>query len=323
VTSPDDLRTLFTRLSAELARHPALALAQAVALLDPVHYLNEDALDELLYYGYDEDRETLILAALSVARRCLPAAYVELVAGIRSGWDFNAVSKAFNAGLKRAYPYLDMPCLYDLVYGVPLDFVGLDLTDPDFPHQHPGYAAFLAEYFGLEAHEVPATRWLGAYRALDEGEVDAVRPLIRRLVASLIAADAQPWADMALTLMYLFGMTDNSLLDWPHEAYYEAGFEPLEWLPDRLALANEAAEQAAVVLAATRRTLDLLAADEAVSLTLKANIAALHAAERSTHVPDDLTLSWPRRVGPTDAGRRPAGGTGPDAAFLLVRDCFV
>ncbi|MGF1506037.1 MAG: hypothetical protein ACFB51_13040 [Anaerolineae bacterium] len=158
MTSPADLRTLFTRLSVELARHPVLALAQAVALLDPVHYLNEDALDDLLYYGYDEDRETLMLAALSIARRCLPAAYVDLVAGIRSGWDFNAVSKAFNAGLKHAYPYLNMPFLYDLVYGVPLDFIGLDLTNPDFMQLHPAYAAFLAEYLGLEVQHVPPTR---------------------------------------------------------------------------------------------------------------------------------------------------------------------
>jgi hypothetical protein len=37
---------------------------------------------------------------------------------------------------------------------------------------------------------------------------------------------------MALTLMYLFGITDNSLLDWPHDAYYEAGFEPLNGYVD-------------------------------------------------------------------------------------------
>jgi hypothetical protein len=323
MTTLAELQTAPALLMQAMQRDVALCLAQAAAWLDPVRFIDPDLVEDALYTGaYEEDPDSLTLYALTIARRCFPALYCELVEGLRAGWDFHQVEAAFSAGIRRTYPHIELESLYDLVYGVPLPFAGLDVTTPEFLDEHAGYAALLEEYFGLQPVTVPATRWREACPVIDESNFDAARPIVERLVRSLIAEDRQPCADLAFLLMYLFSCTGNSLLDFSINAYCEAGFEPLEWEPETLGVANEACRETVIVLDAVDRARKLLAEDEAISDALKANIAALKAAERKEHVCDNIALTWPEghRAGGAEPGA--PGDTGPDACLLFLRDCY-
>jgi hypothetical protein len=288
-----------------------------------VRFIDPDLVEDALYTGaYEEDPDSLTLYALAIARRCFPALYCELVEGLRAGWDFHQGEAAFSAGIRRTYPYIELESLYDLVYGVPLPFAGLDVTTPGFLDEHAGYAALLTDYFDLQPVTVPATRWREACPFIDESGFDAARPIMERLVRSLIAEDRQPFADLAFLLMYLFSCTGNNLLDFSLDAYCEAGFEPLEWEPESLGMANEACWETVIVLDAAERAMQLLAEDEAISNALKANIAALKAAGRKEDVCDNIALYWPEghQAGGVESGA--PGDTGPELALLLLRDCY-
>lgn len=317
MTTPAELKSAPALLAQAMQGDVTLSLALAAAWLDPLRFFEPGWGEEA--YGDEEDPDALCLYALGVARRCLPVTYCELVEGLRGGWGLRQVEGAFRAGLRRAYPHLELSSLEDLLYGVPLPFAGLEVASPDFLTEHPRLAALLAGCFDLHPAAVPATRWQGAYRAIDEGDFDALRPLAERLIRSLIAQDRQPYADLAFLLMVLFSCTGSSLLDSSADAYFDAGFEPLEWEPETLAMADEACREAALVLEAAGRALDLLEEDEALSRALHSNIAALRAAERM----GDVTLHWPDGHRARGAEPGAAGDAGADAALVFLRDCYV
>jgi len=313
MTSTTDLQHLMSHLGGLLRCDPALSLAQIAAWLDPLHFLPDDLLDDLLYDGR-EDFETLALHALVVARRCIPTLYTEMVAGVRSGWSAKQIEHHFCAGLKGRYPHLDLYSLYDMLYGIPVTFVGLAVTSPEFLEQHPWLAEFLTEMFGL----TPSTtmQWQSEVLAIDEADYDHAVKVARPLVKSLIAQNTQPYADLAFLLMYLFSMTGNSLLDFTTDEYWDMGYEPLWWEPDNLTLAEEACQQVEVMLDAVFRALDTLQADRQLKQSLTNNIAAVQQAiERNE---PHAELDW--SAGHPGGG---AGDTTPDPQLLLLRDCFI
>jgi hypothetical protein len=301
----------------------ALGLAQAAAWLDPLRFIDDDFVEESYYDGaYEEDPDSLVLYALSVARRCFPVTYCQLVERLRGGEGFLQIESAFCTGIHSVYPYLELESLYDMVYGVPLPFVGLDVTSPEFLDEHAEYAALLSEYFELHPTVLPATRWREAHPVIDDDAFEALRPVAERLIRSLIAEDRQPYADLAFLFLFLFSCTGNSLLDFSIDAYFDAGFEPLMWEPDMLTMANEACRELVVVLDAAERAMRLLAADEELRNTLKAHIAALKAAERTEHVANTVVLHWSEghRAGGIEPGAD--GATGTDSCLALLRDCY-
>jgi|GEM_PF-1704290 len=319
-----ELQTLPSFLMGAMQDDTRLSLAHAAAWLDPLRLLDPDLVEEAYYDGiYEDDQDALMLYAFSVARRCVPEAYCSMVAELRSDLSFSQVEASFCKGIREVYPYLELESLYDMVYGVPLPFVGLEVTSSEFPGEHPDYAAVLARVFDLEIVEIPATRWRGATSAISEARLELVQPAARYLIKLLIALDRQPFADLAFLLMYLFSCTGNSLLDFSTDEYWDAGFEPLGWYADMLQTANEACREMVIVLDAAERAMQLLSEDEEIVNALKTTIAVLKAAERIEDGDEPIALQWPERHWAGSLGSGASGDTDPELALAFLRDCYV
>ncbi len=310
-----ELQHTASALARGISHDATLSLALAAAWLDPLHFSQADVLEDL--YGNEEDPETLTRFALHAARDCSPRLYVEMAQALRDGCTFEQFDDAFCAALKRLYTHIDLHSIYDMIYGIPLDFCGLEPTDPEFTLNFPKLAAVLDRFFGVqpisrrgywpgdETEEIPEPALLEA--------CNVARPVIR----SLIAQDRQPYADLALLLLYLFSITDNSLLDLSDEAYWDSGLEPLAWERDSLGMAEEACQQAHIVLDAVDRALAVLETEEDIATALIDNVAALRAAleRKETHV----HLIWPARNRPRRAPGSTRQATGADLALFFVR----
>src|SRR5574341_2277388 len=206
-----DLQDTAAMLTQVMACDTVLSLASAAAWLDPLHFSEADPADDL--FGNEEDPEVLMLFALSVARDCSRRLYAEMVVGLRQGWTFHQFEEAFCAGLKQEYPFIPLDTLYDMIYGVPLEFCGLEQTDSEFLVQHPDFASVLATYFDVKP--VQQTRYYGEQQeAITTEDMEAACRIARPIIDSLIKQDRQPYADLALLLMYVFSMTQNTLLDY-------------------------------------------------------------------------------------------------------------
>jgi hypothetical protein len=310
-------------LMQSLQADPRLSLAQMTAWLDPLRLIGPDLVDEVYYDAvHAEDPDALALYALSIARRCFPATYCQMARELHTSKSFNQVEKTFCAGIRRVYPDIQLNSLYDMVYGIPLPFMGLDVTSAEFITDHPDYATLLTDYFALTPKEFPSTHWRGPGSAIDDDQFDAIRPIAQRLITSLIAQDRQPYADLAFLLMYLFSCSGNSLVDFSANDYWESGFEPLPWEPEELKMASEACRELVIVLDAAERAMDDLVEDHELRQTLKTNIAALKAAEREKDVRDNIALRWPER--PRSRGAQPGTPreTDPQSALVFLRSAF-
>ena len=315
MNSIDELQRVASALARSMAHDTTLSLAMAAAWLDPLRFSEASYQDDL--YGNEEDPETLMRFALSVARDCSPRLYVEMTRGLRSGWSFQQFDDAFCASLKRLYPHIPLHSVYDMIYGIPLEFCGLEPTDPEFPSQFPRLAAVLDRFFGVRPTP-RRERWQSEDHAeIAEQDLFAACQVVRPVIRSLIAEDRQPYADLALLLMYLFSITDNSLLDMSDEAYYESGLEPLQWERDQLAMADEACQQAHIVLDAVDRALAALETEEDIAQALIDNITIVRE-RRDT----DVHLTWPDRDRPRRTPKSDQRAAGADASILLVRDCY-
>jgi hypothetical protein len=207
-----------------------------------------------------------------------------------------------------------------MMYGVPLDFCGLEQTGPEFASQHPDLAAVLDQYFDVRPVAEPGSWRSEPYEVIPEAGFETARAVARPVIRSLVAQDCQPYADLTLMLLYLFSITGNSLLDATADDYWEGGYEPLYWEQDHLKIAEEASREARIVLDATERALAVLDDRPDVAEALAKCVAASRAAlERSeTHV----SLDWPIRGRSRRVGQGARRGTGPGAGLLLVRDCY-
>jgi hypothetical protein len=155
---------------------------------------------------------------------------------------------------------------------------------------------------------------------IPNADFEAASNIARPVIRSLVAQDCQPYADLALMLLYLFSLTGNSLLDTTADDYWEAGCEPLFWEREQLEMAQEASRETRIVLDATNRALRLLDKRLDIAEALIHNIAASRAAlERNE---PHVTFDWPRRGRTRRAGKGARRGTGPGACLLLVRDCY-
>ena len=313
-----ELQLTASGLARGMAKDMTLGLAMAAAWLDPLRFSQTDFQEDL--YGNEEDPETLLRFALNAARDCSPRLYAEMAQGLRGGWTFERFEDAFCASLRCLYPDIPLRNVYDMIYGVPLEFCGLNLTHPEFASQFPKFAAVLDRFFSVrplphhgywpddESEEIPES---------DLIEACSVARLITR---SLVAQDRQPYADLALLLLYLFSITDNSLLDMSDEDYWDSGMEPLPWERDSLKMANEACLEARIVLDAADRALTILETEADIARALANNIAAVRAAleRKETHV----HLTWPHRNRPRRAPASYLRATGADSSMLLVRNCY-
>ncbi len=176
-----------------MARDTALGLALVASWLDPLRFCQTNYVEDL--YGNEEDPETLMRFVVNVARDCSPRLYAEMVQGLRAGWTFNQFEDAFCDALKRLYPHLVSFELYDMIYGVPLDFCGLEPTSPEFAPHHPKLASVLDRFFGVRP--LPRPSYVPGETRMEilEQDLDAASKIAEPVIRSLIAEDRQPYAD--------------------------------------------------------------------------------------------------------------------------------
>lgn len=293
-------------LAATMRAKPHLTLAQAAAWLDPAHFFESDELEDAWYDAADD---TLLLQAVSIARRCLPRAYAEVVRAVRQGATFDEVEQVFCAAFSAAFPHMDLSALEDVYYGVPLSFLGVDPESTDFPRAHPRLARVLTDDFGLALSG-------DRYHAFGVGDLASAAYIAECLGSSLSATGTQPHADLLLLLGWLFGTSGNSIVDWTAEQWYDAGFEPLYWEPQELALADEVHAEAGLIVDAGLRALDHLDMYPDMRRVWRENIARTRRAKERNLT--DVRLTWPDWIGLAGFADGDPGRAASDAALLLV-----
>ncbi|MBN1137660.1 MAG: hypothetical protein JXM73_13825 [Anaerolineae bacterium] len=279
-----------------------LSLALAGAWLDPFHLSDQDCL-------YEDVLDTdSIPIALSVAHSHWPRLYVEAIQGLHSGWTSAEFSAFFCAQFRRYYPDIPLGDLGNMGYDVPLTICGLEPLSFTLASEHPRLAAALEGYFTINQDS-------------SEKDFDSAHSIAWRITRSLIGQDCQPYADLALMLMYLFAQTGNDLLDHTIDEFWDAGFRPLYWeRKEDLEEAQRANHQVSIVLAATERALATLDSRPDIAAALRNNILAVQTAiERNN---PDVSLDWPARGRRARAARSTKRGTGPGVGLLFVRDCY-
>lgn len=338
MTAYGDLAQAFSGLQREMAQDSALSLAMAAAWLDPLAY-TEDPEEDYDDFGDDIDPQSLARFALKSARNCSPRLYAELVEGLRSGMDFDWVDDTFIEGIKREWPYIPLETLAEAaLYGIPLRFEGVGRYMGGMEEYQPELYGFLCAYFG-ETHEGPVNEndeTHDDYLSRDPNRLLHKNELLSDILhASLIAQDRQPYADIALLLMYLWAETGNSMLDATEEEYYEGGNEPEIFYRHSLDNVNEGYIELLIVLDATRRAMDTLQSDDEIAGAFIRNIALIREAigqAKYLGVPGRIgederrelhdKIKWPKRPRQRCAAKDYHRATGADAGLLFIRDCF-
>lgn len=299
-----------TFLLTALLADPALALAQVTGWLDPVHFYPDDFIEDNYWGALEEDPQGVLLYALTVSRDLFPAVYTRAVQRLRQGASFDELDTLICDTIGDQHPHLHLTTLYDMRYGIPVEWYGLDLDSPEALELHPWAIDLLAD-FGVipeEAHGMFAFDYDDVWMAWQIGQ---------HVVRSLVLEDRQPCADLALLLLWLFSGTGNSLVDNSYEAWAEGGFEPLEWDHRTLAAVSEAAEQAQVIVDGALRGLDLLLEDIACRAAFRHNVRTISEAIRKGR--KNVHLSWPERTGGRGTEDGADRAAEPDPQVLFVR----
>lgn len=305
-----DLQHATSQLVCAIKNDPTLSLALAATWLDPLHFLDSSLYD---LAGGEEDPDNQTFFALEVARTRSLSLYTELVQGLYSGWGFADFDQAFCTGFQHKFPHIPLSGITDMLYDVPLEFCGLEPTEPGFADRCPDLAAVLNQYFQV----------LLTDGAISGADFEATTRIAEPVIRSLINQDCQPYADLALTLLYLFALTGNTALDYTSDAYCEGGFEPLYWAePGQLEMANEANHEVWIVREAAARTLKLLDERPDIAEALTSNVAACRAAllEERTNIHD--LCHWPSHGRSHRAPQGARRGTDRHAALLFVRNSY-
>ena len=322
----NELKSLPAFLGKALLGDPALRLATLTAWLDPAHFYPEEYVEDYPYYAdrfHDEDGQAALMYALGIARRCFPEVYAVTVQRIRRGDTRRQVTQFYCAALNTRYPHVELWDIEDMLYGVPCQWAGLEPLSPEFVTDHPELVALLAD-FGIAPQEHTSSLSQEAiYTCVDDTDFEMAACCASPLIHSMVALDGQPWADIAFLLMWLFSASGNSLVDHSPDSYWDAGFEPLEWEPDTLQLVDEAHRQAAIVLGAARRGLDILQKDVTMRNALRRNVKRVKGAlEREDHDVKPIRLNWPPWNGAERAEECRPGDAESDAALLLLRRSY-
>lgn len=321
MTTIDQLREASTNMMANLADHPTLSLAVATAWLNPLHIEHEDEDFDIggFYGGWDEqETRDIVRFALRIASACLPKLFVELVAGMASGWDYAEVGSAFCAGVKKVYPHIPMGSIFDVTYGIPMEFWGMGwyTSDAEMPFDH--LVELVRDLFWFnEDNEDPDQETLH----------DVAWPIAKALIRSLILQDRQPYADLALLFLYLFSATNESLMDLTEEDYMESGGEYIGWTTDNLIDMEIAYIHKEIILAAKDRALDIVDHQVDIRKALQDNIEiireAIEAGEDAFERKDIYgRLTWPERDRTRCTARSYLRAAGADAGLLFIRSYF-
>ncbi len=288
----NELLDTFGLLAAALLDDPLLALANAVAWLDPLWETSDDDV-------YNEGDG--VGMALCITRSAFPDIYAGAVERIRSGASEKELDSFICAGISQRGIPLDN--LEFLGYGIPLTACGIELSDPDLYTARSDLLP-LADLFGIRAEP-------GHYNV----EVPDCAYTAGRIIAdSLVKQDDERLKQVGWALAWLFSCSGNTLIDFDDESMAE--IPPLSWDENDLAFAIELIEEANGIMGDVNAGLALLEAAPELFAALEANVQRTYKALTKMKGKQDeprIRLEWP----PLESGGDGAAVADPE--LLLVR----
>lgn len=269
----NDLLDTFGLLAAAMLDDPLLALANAVAWLDPLWETSED---EDVYEEGDG-----VGMALCITRSAFPDIYASAVERIRSGATYSELDNLICGEIsKRGIP---LDNLEFLGYGIPLTACGIELSDPDLYAARPDLLP-LVDLFGIRPEP-------GHYHV----EVPNCAYTAGRIIAdSLVQQDDEQLKQVGWALAWLFSCSGNTLIDVDDESLAE--IPPLTWDQDDLAFAIELIEETGDMLRDVTAGLTLLEDQphllEALSDHVK-HLYKIFAKQKGNKNEPRIRLEWP------------------------------
>jgi hypothetical protein len=328
----NDLLDTFGLLAAAMLDDPLLALANAVAWLDPLWGTSDDDV-------YDEGDGVGL--ALCITRSAFPDIYAGAVERIRSG----AAEKELDSFICGAISQRGIPLdnLEFLGYGIPLNACGIELSDPDLYAARPDLLP-LVELFGIRPEpghynvEVPdcaytagriiadnlvqqtdaglkqvgwALAWLFSCSGNTlilcgiDGAKSSNRSTSREIripeqaytAGRILAEDLATHTDaryrqVSWLLKWLFSCSGNSCVDWDDEMM--SSMEPLSWSPEDIAFAIEMIQEADGIMADALAGSRWLLSEPALLLALWQNVRFLYKQlKKYPRREPCLHLEWP------------------------------
>jgi hypothetical protein len=281
----NDLLDTFGLLAAAMLDDPLLALANAVAWLDPLWETSED--DDV----YEEGDG--VGMALCITRSAFPDIYASAVERIRSGAAYSELDNLICGEIsKRGIP---LDNLEFLGYGIPLTACGIELSDPDLYAARPDLLP-LVDLFGIRPEP-------GHYSV----EVPNCAYTAGRIIAdSLVQQDDEQLKQVGWALAWLFSCSGNTLIDFDDESLAE--IPPLTWDQDDLAFAIELIEETNGMLRDVTAGLERLESNPHLLSALSAHVKHIYKAISKQKGKEDeprVRLEWPSVI---------AGGDGSAVA---------
>ena len=289
----NELLDTFGLLAAAMLDDPLLALANAVAWLDPLWETSED--DDV----YEEGDG--VGMALCITRSAFPDIYASAVERIRSGATYSELDNLICGEIsKRGIP---LDNLEFLGYGIPLTACGIELSDPDLYAARPDLLP-LVDLFGIRPEP-------GHYNV----EVPECAYAAGRIIAdSLVQQDDEQLKQVGWAIAWLFSCSGNTLIDYDDESLAE--IPPLTWDQEDLAFAIELIEETGGMLRDVTAGLERLESNPHLLSALSAHVKHIYKAISKQKGKQDeprIRLEWPSTL---------AGGDGTavaDSELLLVR----
>ena len=289
----NDLLDTFGLLAAAMLDDPLLALANAVAWLDPLWETSED--DDVYEQG------DCVGLALCITRSAFPVIYAGAIERIRSGATYSELDNLICGEIsKRGIP---LDNLEFLGYGIPLTACGIELSDPDLYAARPDLLP-LVDLFGIRPEpghynvEVPECAYAAGHIIAD----------------SLVKQSDERLQQVGWALAWLFSCSGNTLIDFDDESLAE--IPPLSWDADDLAFAIELIEETEGMLRDVTAGLKLLEEQPHLLEALSDHVKRIYKVlEKQKGKKDEprIRLEWPLAL---------AGGDGTaiaDSELLLVR----
>jgi hypothetical protein len=289
----NDLLDTFGLLAAAMLDDPLLALANAVAWLDPLWETSED--DDV----YEEGDG--VGMALCITRSAFPDIYASAVERIRSGATYTELDNLICGEIsKRGIP---LDNLEFLGYGIPLTACGIELSDPDLYAARPDLLP-LVDLFGIRPEP-------GHYHI----EIPNCAYTAGRIIAdSLVKQDDEQLKQVGWALAWLFSCSGNTLIDFDDESMAE--IPPLSWDENDLAFAIELIEETEGIMGDVTAGLTLLEANPSLFAALEANVQHTYKAIAKMKGRNDephIRLEWPPLESSGD------GAPIPDPELLQLR----
>ncbi len=289
----NELLDTFGLLAVAMLDDPLLALANAVAWLDPLWETSED--DDV----YEEGDGVGL--ALCVTRSAFPDIYAGAVERIRSGATERELDSFICGEISQRGIALDN--LESLGYGIPLTACGIELSDPDLYAARPDLLP-LVELFGIRPEP-------GHYSI----EVPDYAYTAGRIIAdSLVKQTDERLQQVGWALVWLFSCSGNTLIDFDDESI--ADIPPLTWDENDLAFAIELIEETDGIMRDVQAGLTLLEATPSLFTALEVNIQRTYkvlARMKGKQDEPRIRLEWSPLVTGGD------GAAVSDPELLLVR----